>query len=57
MCDCTLCAKKGYLWLNAPPDSLEVTRDEGSITVYRSSALEDKVRVMKLQRNGSGQRC
>ncbi|KAJ9137211.1 Glutathione-dependent formaldehyde-activating enzyme [Coniochaeta hoffmannii] len=42
VCDCTLCAKKGYFWLRPPPEAFEVTRDEGAITEYTSKALEDK---------------
>lgn len=53
VCDCTLCAKKGYLWLSPPAGAFEVTRDEGTMTGYQSAALEDKVRVHNTQRRVS----
>ncbi|UNI17925.1 hypothetical protein JDV02_004232 [Purpureocillium takamizusanense] len=44
-CGCTLCAKKGYLWVVAPPDegsSFRVVRDDGRLVEYSSKALRDK---------------
>ena len=46
VCDCTLCAKKGYLWLRPPPGAYKVARDEGATTEYASKSLEDKVRPL-----------
>ncbi|KAK3373080.1 glutathione-dependent formaldehyde-activating enzyme [Lasiosphaeria ovina] len=41
-CSCTLCAKKGYLWLAIPEGALKVTRDDGCLTEYQSAAARDK---------------
>lgn len=41
-CTCSLCTKKGYLWLIPPPDAFKVIRDDGQLTEYRSSTVQDK---------------
>ncbi|KAH8657660.1 glutathione-dependent formaldehyde-activating enzyme [Xylariales sp. PMI_506] len=41
-CTCSLCSKKGFLWLVPPLDGLEVIRDDGCLTEYTSQALRHK---------------
>ncbi|UKZ94678.1 uncharacterized protein TrAFT101_009530 [Trichoderma asperellum] len=41
-CTCSLCTKKGYLWLVPAEGSFTVVRDEGCLTEYRTSTLADK---------------
>ncbi|KAK3356729.1 Mss4-like protein [Lasiosphaeria hispida] len=41
-CTCSLCEKKGYLWLDLSASSIKVVRDDGSLTEYQSSALKDE---------------
>ncbi|KAH8897493.1 glutathione-dependent formaldehyde-activating enzyme [Thozetella sp. PMI_491] len=41
-CDCTLCAKKGYLWVVPASGDFKVTRDGGRLTKYQSTALVDQ---------------
>lgn len=43
VCACTLCAKKGYLWLRPAAGSLKVTRDDGCLTEYKAATLKDQV--------------
>jgi hypothetical protein len=43
VCGCTLCAKKGYLWIRPTSGCFSVTRDEGSLIEYNSPTLKDKV--------------
>jgi hypothetical protein len=43
VCACTLCAKKGYLWIRPGTGSFKITREEGSLTEYEASTLKDKV--------------
>lgn len=43
VCGCTLCAKKGYLWIRPTADCFSVTRDEGSLIEYDAPTLKDKV--------------
>ncbi|RKU48893.1 hypothetical protein DL546_008635 [Coniochaeta pulveracea] len=42
VCKCTLCAKKGYLWIRPITGSFNVTRDEGSLTSYKAPTLTDQ---------------
>jgi len=40
-CKCSLCFKKGYLWVTPEEGSLRFTRgDDGTLTKYASAALE-----------------
>ncbi|KAL7800335.1 hypothetical protein V8C37DRAFT_364924 [Trichoderma ceciliae] len=41
-CSCSLCVKKGYLWLIPAEGSFTVLRDEGYLVDYRTSTLKDK---------------
>ncbi|KAL6892050.1 hypothetical protein GGI43DRAFT_414008 [Trichoderma evansii] len=41
-CTCSLCMKKGYLWVIPAEGSFTVVRDEGCLTEYRNSTLADK---------------
>ncbi|EHK20762.1 uncharacterized protein TRIVIDRAFT_216330 [Trichoderma virens Gv29-8] len=41
-CSCSLCAKKGYLWLSPAEGSFTVVRDEGYLVEYQTSTLKDK---------------
>ncbi|AEO68135.1 uncharacterized protein THITE_2051078, partial [Thermothielavioides terrestris NRRL 8126] len=46
-CTCSLCRKKGYIWLSITPASSEdgqfkVVRDDGFLREYQSAALRDK---------------
>lgn len=43
-CTCSLCAKKGYLWLIPPEGSFRVSRDDGRLTAYETASLRDEVR-------------
>lgn len=42
-CSCSLCAKKGYLWLELPPGAFQLLRDDGCLVAYESGVLGDKV--------------
>jgi hypothetical protein len=42
-CSCSLCEKKGAIWLKADSASLKVIRDDGYLTEYQSASLHDKV--------------
>lgn len=42
-CSCSLCVKKGYLWLIPGEGSFTVVRDEGYLVEYQTSTLKDKV--------------
>lgn len=42
-CSCTICVKKGYLWVAPPEGSFRVVRDDGRLVEYSSKALRDKV--------------
>jgi hypothetical protein len=42
-CTCSLCAKKGYLWLLPAEGSFTVVKDEGCLVEYQSSTLKDRV--------------
>lgn len=45
-CNCSLCSKKGYLWLNLGDKGFEITRGgPDSLTTYKSAALEHRVRL------------
>lgn len=35
VCGCSLCTKLGCLWLRLSPDTLKVTRDEGTLVAYQ----------------------
>lgn len=55
-CSCTLCAKKGYLWLvPSPEESFQMTRSDGQMSEYRADALVDQVR--RAQKWQSVRRC
>ncbi|KAK5991546.1 hypothetical protein PT974_09830 [Cladobotryum mycophilum] len=41
-CSCSLCEKKGYLWLTLEDGAFEVVRDDGHLAAYQSLTLEDK---------------
>ncbi|KAL7941463.1 hypothetical protein V8C42DRAFT_334635 [Trichoderma barbatum] len=41
-CPCSLCVKKGYLWLIPAEGSFTVKRDEGYLVDYQTSTLKDK---------------
>ncbi|OTA01100.1 hypothetical protein A9Z42_0014060 [Trichoderma parareesei] len=41
-CTCSLCAKKGYLWLIPAEGSFTVVKDEGCLVEYQSSTLKDR---------------
>ncbi|ETS76871.1 hypothetical protein PFICI_10745 [Pestalotiopsis fici W106-1] len=41
-CDCSLCAKKGHLWVVPSPSEFKVTRDDGKLVKYRSEALHNQ---------------
>ena len=69
-CACSLCKKKGSLWLVPPEGSLSVVRDDGHLTQYRTSTMRDDVglssylspcvlcwRVFKLTNTLTGQFC
>ncbi len=45
-CDCTLCAKKGCLWVVPAPGCFKVTRDGGRLVKYRTSASYDVVTAL-----------
>ncbi|MCJ1437089.1 hypothetical protein MMC27_006474 [Xylographa pallens] len=36
-CNCSICSKKGYLWLYPPNEAFTVERGEGSLTEYHSA--------------------
>lgn len=42
-CSCSVCRKKGYLWLGVPATSLKVTRDDETLVEYQTSLIRDKV--------------
>lgn len=42
-CSCSLCVKKGYLWLIPGEGSFTIVRDEGYLVEYQTSTLKDKV--------------
>ncbi|KAL6856796.1 hypothetical protein J3F83DRAFT_751856 [Trichoderma novae-zelandiae] len=41
-CTCSLCMKKGYLWLIPEEGSFTVLKDEGCLAEYRTSTLKDR---------------
>ncbi|KAK2590582.1 hypothetical protein QQS21_011728 [Conoideocrella luteorostrata] len=41
-CDCSLCQKKGYLWIVPAEDSYRITRDDGLLATYESASLRHK---------------
>jgi hypothetical protein len=43
VCPCSLCAKRGCLWIIPGPGTFAVTRDEGCLTEYVSTAMKSKV--------------
>lgn len=49
-CTCSVCQKKGYLWLVLPePESnLKVIRDDGCLREHTSKVITHKVRSMIL---------
>lgn len=49
-CACSLCAKKGYLWLVPAEGGFRVTRDEGRLKSYESASLRDQVSCLPIQR-------
>jgi hypothetical protein len=42
-CDCTLCQKKGYIWIVPRAGSYTVTRDDGLLETYESASLRHRV--------------
>ncbi|MCJ1389320.1 hypothetical protein MMC18_002176 [Xylographa bjoerkii] len=36
-CNCSICSKKGYLWLYPPKEAFEIERGEGSLAEYHSA--------------------
>lgn len=52
-CDCSLCAKKGHLWVIPSPNDFKVTRDDGELVEYRSGVLHSKVRVFIQEENSN----
>jgi len=50
-CACSLCAKKGSLWLVPPADSFHIVRDDGRLIEYQSTTLKDKVRHVDWKRS------
>lgn len=42
-CTCSLCKKKGSLWLIPPAESFQVVRDDGNLTEYLTNTIRDKV--------------
>ena len=44
-CTCSLCVKKGHLWLDVPKECLKIVRDDGCLAEYTSQALRDQVRI------------
>ncbi|KAF2429068.1 hypothetical protein EJ08DRAFT_671193 [Tothia fuscella] len=40
-CTCTLCQKKGSLWLVPPANSFQIVRDNKHLTEYQSASLRD----------------
>ncbi|TFB01173.1 hypothetical protein CCMA1212_007055 [Trichoderma ghanense] len=41
-CTCSLCVKKGYLWLIPEEGSFTILKDEGCLVEYRASTLKDR---------------
>lgn len=41
-CDCSLCIKKGHLWVVPSPSDFKVTRDDGKLVEYRSRVLHSQ---------------
>ncbi|POS70692.1 glutathione-dependent formaldehyde-activating enzyme [Diaporthe helianthi] len=41
-CTCSVCLKKGYLWLVPPEGSFEVIRDDGCLREHKSKAISHK---------------
>ncbi|KAK1750195.1 hypothetical protein QBC47DRAFT_394778 [Echria macrotheca] len=41
-CTCTLCRKKGYIWLVADDHEYKVVRDDGRLTDYRTNIIQDQ---------------
>ncbi|MCJ1396956.1 hypothetical protein MMC11_000148 [Xylographa trunciseda] len=50
-CNCSICYKKGYLWLYPPTEAFTIERGEGSLTEYHSA---DKAFIHKVRRTQSG---
>ncbi|KAK0387227.1 hypothetical protein NLU13_5540 [Sarocladium strictum] len=42
VCDCRLCAKKGYLWLPLDRQAFRVTRDDDRMRDFSASSVRDK---------------
>lgn len=42
-CDCAMCVKKGYLWIEPESGEFRVKRDDGCLTEFQSASLRDKV--------------
>lgn len=43
-CSCSLCQKKGYLWLDVGEKAaFSIVRDDGQTTEYESATIRDKV--------------
>lgn len=44
-CTCSVCQKKGYLWLAPPEGSFKVIRDDGCLKQHVSKAISHKVHL------------
>lgn len=42
-CDCTMCVKKGYLWIVPKADAFRVVRDDSRLSEFESASLRDRV--------------
>ena len=47
VCTCSLCSKKGHLWLSRSVADFQVTRDDGSLIEYQSAVLRHKVHAFR----------
>lgn len=45
-CTCSVCLKKGYLWLAPPEGSFKVIRDDGCLREHTSKSISHKVRLI-----------
>lgn len=44
-CTCSVCEKKGYLWLVPSEGQFEVVRNDGNMTTYTAESIHDQVCV------------
>lgn len=45
-CTCSVCLKKGYLWLAPPEGSFKVIRDDGCLQEHVSKSISHKIRLV-----------